>query len=123
MEDENAFSKDREVVTITVDELEKIFTQPSWVHQDGYLKIQRANGQFVEFQITIVAAMPTTNRSSIHHQLLHGYSQVYKPRVRGMSIGHRGCGVNTVISSYTEIGTNNVDSKPDRGREYHSQLQ
>ena len=115
MEDGEIPGLEREVVTVTAEKLERILVQPSLVHQDGHLIIQRANGKIVELHITIITAMSTTSPPSLHHQLLYGYSQTYKPYSLGMHIGHRGCGMNTVDSSYTEIGINEVDSKPNSG--------
>ena len=82
-----------EVVTIYANELSRILTEPSLEHSDGQIVKQLKNDTVIEFHGLII----TPIAFSVDNQMIHGYGSVYHPRMSPISIGHRGCGMNTVL--------------------------
>ena len=93
-----------EMITIFAKELQRILTEPSINHNDGQIVKQLKNGTVIEFYGLIV----TPIASNMDNQIVHGYGLHYHPSLRPISIGHRGCGMNTVMEPFYSL---DVDSE------------
>ena len=89
----NENTSEIEAITIYANELSRILIEPSIEHNDGQIMKQLKNGTIIEFHGLIIT--PIT--SSMDNQMIHGYGSNYHPRMSPISIGHRGCGMNTVF--------------------------
>lgn len=93
MELRNEDTKEIEMIKISQEELNHILAEPSIEHNDGQICKQLKNGDVIEFH----GLLTTSVSSSLDDQIINGYDLTYHPRTGPIWIGHRGCGMNTVL--------------------------